>query len=163
VLAAWLWRRGCEVTATELDPFIAGQAEASLRYLGAPVRVLRGAFLAGVAGPLDLVLFNPPYVQSAAGADRGRTERYRSQWDGGPDGTRAIAGFLDAVLAYDGAPTVLLGVNRRHVARPRVEALFASRPALALERVETRALLPVDVYVFSSRKSPIASTSSPEE
>lgn len=154
-------KRGCEVTATELHEPIARQAEESIAHVGAAIEVRRGAFFADVTKELDLVLFNPPYVPTEAGLERGLPEELRTQWDGGPRGTDVLCGLLDAVAARGDSPLVLMGVNGRHVSRELVEPLIQAHPGVELERVDTSAL-GVDVYFFSTKKSPIASASNPQ-
>ena len=154
-------KRGCEVTATEVHESIAVQAELSIAHAGALIELRRGSFFADCAEGLDLVLFNPPYVPTQAGVARGLPEELRTQWDGGENGTSVISGLLDAVAARQDAPRVLMGVNRRHVPREEIEALISAHPGVELEAVEASAL-GVDVYFFSTKKSPMASASSPQ-
>ncbi len=154
-------KRGCEVTATEVHESIAVQAELSIAHAGAAIELRRGPFFADCAEGLDLVLFNPPYVPTQAGVARGLPEELRTQWDGGENGTSVISGLLDAVAARQDAPRVLMGVNRRHVPREEVEALISAHAGVELEAVEASAL-GVDVYFFSTKKSPMASASSPQ-
>ncbi len=168
VLGLWAWReRGARVVCTELDPRALAGAAAAIRANGAPLSLVRASLLAGVAGPFDAAVFNPPYVATAVGAARGLPAAWRSQWDGGPDGARAIRAFLDELAAARRIGTALLGVNRRHVAREHVlfeiDARRAPGAELCFERAWRHPWLPVDVYVFVSRKSPIASESSPLE
>jgi len=161
VLGLYAFKLGCEVVATELDDAVADQAEEAIAMNGAAIELRRGAFFAGHAGALDIVLFNPPYVPADVGRSRGLPLDLRAQWDGGPEGTTVIAGLLDAVALREDAPCVLMGVNRRHVPREKIEALFHDHGELELETVEPSPL-GVDVYVFSTKKSPIASASSPQ-
>jgi len=161
VLGLFASKLGCEVVATEVNGSIATQAEESIARNGAAIEVRRGAFFADHAAALDFVLFNPPYVPTEVGLSRGLPEGLRTQWDGGPEGTSVIVDFLDAVVAREDGPCVLMGVNRRHVPRGKIEALLRSREGVELEAVESSSL-GVDVYVFSTKKSPIASASSPQ-
>jgi len=163
VVALWLWRRlGCEVTATEIAPHVAARARECARLNDAPVRVVEGDLLAGLDGPFDHVLFNPPYVPTATGRARGLPERYRSQWDGGTDGTGALSRFLAAFEREGGGATALLGVNRRHVPRALALERIGQRAGLTLVERLDAPWLPSDVYVLARRKGPSASTSSPE-
>jgi methylase of polypeptide subunit release factors len=161
ILGLAAYKRGCEVTATELHELIASQAELSIAHAGASMEVRRGPFFADCAAGLDLVLFNPPYVPTQVGVARGLPKELRTQWDGGECGTSVISGFLDAVAARQDAPRVLMGVNRRHVPREEVEALISAHSGLELEAVEASSL-GADVYFFSTKKSPMASASSPQ-
>jgi release factor glutamine methyltransferase len=53
---------GARVVATDLSPQAAGLARDNARALGLTVEVVVGDLLEPVAGPLDLVTCNPPYV-----------------------------------------------------------------------------------------------------
>lgn len=164
VLGLWLWRvRGCEVTCTEVDPALVERARESVRLAGAPIRVLQASLFEGLEESFEHVVFNPPYVPTAVGHERGLPERTRSQWDGGPEGTAAIATFLEAFERAGGAAVARMGVNRRHVPRMEVERLCADRAGLTLRAVRPHRWLPVDVYVLVTSQSPSASTSSPLE
>ena len=71
--------------------------------------MLRADLLAGVRGPFDLVLFNPPYLPTAP--DERLDDWLEYALDGGPDGRRTIARFLDglaAVLAPGGRALLLI-------------------------------------------------------
>ncbi len=147
VLALWLSRTlGCLVTSTEINPTIARRARESVQRLGASVDVVEGSFLAGLAGPFDIVLCNPPYVPTPKGEALGPPEHLRSRWDGGPDGSDTLAGFLAAFEAEGGGALGMLGVNRRHVPRERVLELLGHRTGLRLAGVESDPWLPIDVY-----------------
>jgi release factor glutamine methyltransferase len=102
-VAASLARRATRVVALDINP----HAAAAARSLG--VEVIRADLLAGVRGPFDLVLFNPPYLPTDP------TERL-DDWleyalDGGPDGRRTIARFLGElgrILAAGGRALLLI-------------------------------------------------------
>ncbi len=164
VLALWQSRTlGCEVTSTEINPLIARRARESVQRLGASVRVVEGSFLAGLAGPFDVVLCNPPYVPTPTGEALKLPEHLRSRWDGGADGSETLAGFLAAFEREGGAALGLLGVNRRHVPRERVLGLIGNRPGLRLCGVEADAWLPIDVYRLVRSGSPGLGTPGPVE
>lgn len=85
VIAAELSRRA-RVFATEINP----HALASARRLG--VNVVRTDLLSGVAGPCDLVIFNPPYLPTAP-AER-MDDWLECALDGGVTGREVITRFL---------------------------------------------------------------------
>lgn len=96
-IAGELRGTGRSVTATDINPHATGSA----RILG--VEVVRTDLVAGIRGPFDLILFNPPYLPT-------RPSERIDDWleyalDGGVSGREVIARFLaDAgrVLAPDG-------------------------------------------------------------
>jgi len=152
----------CRVTATEIDPRTAESARRAILRNHAPIQVHTTNLLEGIEGPFDLVIFNPPYVPTATGLARKLPGSRRTQWDGGADGTRTIAEFLDALRGRDDIARAMLGVNDRHVPPAVMEGLFADRAELECEEIVVHPWLPNRVYFLVSRKSPIASTSSPE-
>ena len=162
VLALALERAlGCRVLASDVDPRTVERARDNVARNGSALEVRRAALFEGLAGELDFVLFNPPYLPTATGRARAQPEAQRSMWDGGADGTDTIAAFLAAFEGFDTPATALLGVNRLHVPRRRVLPLVSARPGLALREVDARPLLPVDLYVLVRTKSPSTSTSMP--
>jgi release factor glutamine methyltransferase len=100
--------------------------------LGDRAAFLAGDWAAALSGRFDLVLSNPPYIESAGIAglmpEVARHEP-RSALDGGPDGLdayRHLAAILPGLLAPGGAAVIELGAGQR----PAVEALAAGlRPA----------------------------------
>ncbi|MBS7545437.1 peptide chain release factor N(5)-glutamine methyltransferase [Ancylobacter oerskovii] len=98
----------------------ARQARANLVALGLGSRaaVLVGDWAAPLGGGFDLVISNPPYIETAA-IDRlevdVRAHDPHMALDGGPDGLaayRAIAGFLPALLLPGGRAILELGVGQ---------------------------------------------------
>lgn len=163
-IGLWLWRRlDCRVSCTDVDPAIAARAAESVRANGAPIPVACCSLFEGLAGEYDLAVFNPPYVPTETGRRRGLPERYRTQWDGGPDGTRTIRAFLRAFATQELAAAALMGVNRRHVPRKRIAPHLDGAGGFSVEEVWAHPWLPVDVYVLVRTKSPMARTSSPVE
>jgi release factor glutamine methyltransferase len=97
--------------------------------LGGRARFVVADWAAPVAGPFDLVLSNPPYIESAAipglMPDVARHEP-ASALDGGMDGLdayRAIAAALPALLASGGRAVLELGQGQQAA----VEAIAAAR------------------------------------
>lgn len=141
-----IWKTGRLVVSCDVNPEVAERARESIAAAGAHVAVVVSDLFENVEGQFDLVAFNPPYVRSADGESRSLPESTRSQWDGGESGTDVIERFLVAFEEWGGAPSALLGVNRRHVPREKVEACIA-RTNLKLEEVVSRAAS--DVYVLA--------------
>lgn len=149
VIGLSLWRHhGCHVIAADVNPALVRTARDNVTLNGAPVDVVESSFFDGVTGDFDLVTFNPPYVTTGHGDERGLAEEYRIQWDGGPDGTSVIHRFLDAVARHRARPLVLMGVNRWHATPERIDRLFRQHPSLRLAEVIRHRYLPVNVYVF---------------
>jgi release factor glutamine methyltransferase len=136
VSAALLGRAG-SVAATDINP----HAVRAARALG--VETVRTDLMAGVRGPFDLVLFNPPYLPTAP-------EERLDDWleyalDGGPTGRETIERFaadIGRVLAPFGR--ILLLVSSL-TGPEEVRKLFAGLGYIVLlaakERVEGEDLL----------------------
>lgn len=115
LLATWMCRStGRAVDAIELDPARAAAARAS-----APpgVRVRLGDGPRALPGPVDLLVFNPPYLPSASAV----SALPRRVWDGGADGTEVLGRWLEEAAALP-ARRVVFGVGARWV---RVDAVLA--------------------------------------
>ena len=117
VLGEWPQAWGLGV---DLSPEAAALAAGNARRLGLAAR---SAFLAGswaqpLSGRFDLVLCNPPYIES--GALPGLMPEVRLHepsraLDGGPDGLdayRAVLGVLGRLLTPDGAAVLELGAGQ---------------------------------------------------
>jgi release factor glutamine methyltransferase len=136
VSAALLGRAG-SVAATDINP----HAVRAARALG--VETVRTDLMAGVRGPFDLVLFNPPYLPTAP-------EERLDDWleyalDGGPTGRETIERFaadIGRVLAPFGRILLLVSSLtgpeevRKHFAGLGYIVLLAAK-----ERVEGEDLL----------------------
>lgn len=102
-IAAAILETGARVVGTDINP----HAVLAARSCG--VEAVRTDLAAGLAGPFDLVVFNPPYLPTIA-------EDRIDDWleyalDGGPDGRRVIERFvrdLDRVLAPYGRLLLLV-------------------------------------------------------
>ena len=102
-IAAGLVGRAARVVATDVNP----HAAASARARG--VEVVRTDMAAGISGPFDLIIFNPPYLPTSP-------EERIDDWleyalDGGPTGRAVIERFIaDAgrVLAPSGRILLLI-------------------------------------------------------
>lgn len=81
--------RMAEVLATDINP----HAIRAARELGA--EVVRADLFAGICGPFDLVIFNPPYLPTAPDERIGDWLEYAL--DGGPDGRVVITRFIEEV------------------------------------------------------------------
>jgi len=102
-IAASLTGRAARVIALDINPHAVRAAYAR------GVEVVRSDLFAGIRGPFDLVLFNPPYLPTAP-------EERLDDWleyalDGGVDGRQTIARFfagVDPVLASGGRVLLLV-------------------------------------------------------
>jgi release factor glutamine methyltransferase len=114
---------------TDLSPRALAVARGNAHRLG----LARAAFVAcdmalSLRGPFDLIVSNPPYIESdsiAALAPEVRDFEPRLALDGGPDGLagyRMIAATAPCLLAPDGVLVVELGIGQA----ARVAALFTA-------------------------------------
>ncbi len=102
-IAAGIAETGARVTGTDINP----HAVLAARSCG--IETVRTDLAAGLAGPFDLIVFNPPYLPTSP-------EDRIDDWleyalDGGPDGRRVIERFardLGRVLAPYGRVLLLV-------------------------------------------------------
>jgi release factor glutamine methyltransferase len=104
-----------------------------------------GDWLAGIAGPFDLVVSNPPYIESGAIAALAvdvKAHDPHVALDGGADGLAAIRPIiagLDRVLAPDGAAFIEIGAGQAEavaaIAGPKRFAARFHRDLAGIERV----------------------------
>lgn len=102
-IAASLAGRTARMVALDINPHAARAARAP------GVEVVRSDLFAGVRGPFDLVVFNPPYLPT--NPDERLDDWLEYALDGGPDGRRTIARFLtelDRVLSAGGRALLLV-------------------------------------------------------
>jgi len=149
LLGLWLRRsRRCEVTCTEVDARVAVRARECIRRNGAALPVLDSSLLDGLEGAFDVVVFNPPYVPTRVGEERGMPEVLRRRWDGGEDGLVTIRAFLAAFAASGSIERALFGANRWHVPRARLRPLVEALSGVRIEAVDEYSFLAVDVYAL---------------
>lgn len=136
-IAASLGGRAARVVALDLNPYAVKAARAR------GVEVLRTDLFAGVRGPFDLILFNPPYLPTTP--DERMDDWLEYALDGGPDGRRTIARFLAGlalVLAPRGRVLLLVSslTGPGEVARLADAAGLSGRAVLE-RRIEGETLL----------------------
>ena len=117
LLTEWPLATGLAIDRSEAACRVARQNLASLGLAGARGRALVacGNWAAGTGGPYDLIVSNPPYIETAVIAGLGREVRDHDPWaalDGGTDGLacyRAIVAALPRLLAAGGLAILELG------------------------------------------------------
>ncbi|MCP5432890.1 MAG: peptide chain release factor N(5)-glutamine methyltransferase [Alphaproteobacteria bacterium] len=110
-----------EGVGVDIVPAAAALARANAERLGLAdrARFLVADWASALAGPFDLVLANPPYVESAALTSLERQVRDHepgTALDGGPDGLDAYRALLPQVaglLAAEGRLVVEIGVGQK--------------------------------------------------
>jgi release factor glutamine methyltransferase len=101
-------RPDLEVVATELSPGALAVARANTARLGLDVELLEGDLLDPVAGPLDAVVSNPPYVAAGDVLPRDVGHEPREALFGGEDGLDVIRRL---VVAARGVPFLAMEVG----------------------------------------------------
>ncbi|MEA3202760.1 MAG: release factor glutamine methyltransferase [Thermoplasmata archaeon] len=102
-------RAGAQVTATDLNPHAVELLQHNARQNGLRVRAIQTDLLGGVAGPFDVVAFNPPYLPTTP-------QEYipgplNLAFDGGPDGNATVLRFAHQVAALRPPPATVLVVH----------------------------------------------------
>lgn len=134
VLAAMAWP-DVEVDALDIDADALAVAKLNIERhnLTARIRLLQGDGLAGAQGPYDLILCNPPYVNSASMA--ALPAEYRAEPElalaGGSDGMDFIRALLKAApAALNDAGVLVLEIGNE---RENFEAAFPSLEVVWME------------------------------
>ena len=122
-----------EVDAADIsdDALAVARINVDRHKLGSRIRLLKSDLLAAVHGPYDLIVCNPPYVNSASMAKL--PAEYRAEPEialaGGEDGMDLVRRILHDAPAHMSADAVLvleIGHERRHFERafPRAEVAW---------------------------------------
>jgi release factor glutamine methyltransferase len=101
-------RPDLDVVATELSPGALAVARSNAARLGLDVEMLEGDLLDPVAGPLDAVVSNPPYVAAGEVLPRDVGHEPREALFGGDDGLDVIRRLI---AAAHGVPYLALEVG----------------------------------------------------
>ncbi|MGH9476203.1 MAG: peptide chain release factor N(5)-glutamine methyltransferase [Terriglobales bacterium] len=142
-----LERPQARVAATDISAAALAVARANAANLGAPVAFARADLLAGLGGPFDLVVSNPPYVaeaELAALQPEVRAHEPRLALVAGPAGTEIFARLIPqaaAALRPGGWLVLELGYTAAGVVRGllghRWDQVATRRDALGWKRVLT--------------------------
>ncbi len=132
--------------ATDVNPAAVALARENATRNGLPLAVVRTDLMAGLRGPFDVVVFNPPYLE---GRPLSPLER---AWQGGEAGSAVAIRFLQdlpRVLARDGRAYLLLSAAN-------VPAIDLARSAFTARVVALRSLFfeRLDVLELRGRARP---------
>jgi release factor glutamine methyltransferase len=100
---------GAEVTCTDANPHAVALARHNARQNGLRLDAVETDLLAGLAGPFDVVAFNPPYLPTAP--DDYVPGPLNLAFDGGPDGNAVVLRFAAQVAALRTPPRCVLVVH----------------------------------------------------
>jgi release factor glutamine methyltransferase len=103
ILGLFCALRGASMTATDVDETALAHVQKAARTLGVSLKTVLSDLFSNVDGRFDLVLFNPPYLPSAALEDR--------TVDGGKRGVGIMKRFLETLpkhLKAEGSALLLL-------------------------------------------------------
>jgi release factor glutamine methyltransferase len=102
-------RNKAVVTCTDLNPHAVGRTRENARENQLTLEVVQTDLLEGLAGPFDVVAFNPPYLPTAP--DERLPGGLNMAFDGGPDGNATVLRFARQVVALRPKPPVVLVVH----------------------------------------------------
>lgn len=102
-------RAGARVTCTDLNPHAIEVALLNAKGNKLQVHAIEADLLAGLAGPFDIVAFNPPYLPTTP-------QEYvpgplNLAFDGGPDGNATVLRFVAQIGALHPLPRCVLVVH----------------------------------------------------
>lgn len=102
-------KAGCTVTCTDANPHAVALAAHNAKQNGLHVTAVETDLLAGLAGPFDLVAFNPPYLPTDP--DERLPGVINLAFDGGRDGNETVLRFASQLTALRPLPPVILVVH----------------------------------------------------
>lgn len=102
-------RRGAAAWATDLNPRAVELSRRNAESNGLALEVREGDLLAGLAGPFDVVAFNPPYLPT--GPQDVVPGPLNLAFDGGADGNQTVLRFAAEVSALRPLPRLVLVVH----------------------------------------------------
>lgn len=137
--------RCCRAVATDANPVAVRLVRVNARRNRLSLDVVRTHLMAGLHGPFDVVLFNPPYLEGSPRDDLDRA------WQGGREGSEVSLGFLadlGRVLSPRGRAYLLLS-------RANVAARQAAQSGFQVRLVATRKLFFEELEVLElTRRGP---------
>jgi methylase of polypeptide subunit release factors len=153
VIGLALWRAlDAKVLSVDINPTLVELARAAVKLNGDPFEVRKSRFFDSIDDfAFDTVIFNPPYVPTAAAAAIGLPEDRASQWQGGADGLSVADEFLRELAAYPRPVTALMSNNRMLVPRQRFNDFSAGHKGLEIVDVLHHRFIPIDVYTLVQR------------
>lgn len=120
----------CEVVATDISPVAVQTARANVaRLVPGLVEIYQTDLTAGLVGPWDLVVSNPPYLTTEETAQRlglGQWKEPGLALDGGPEGLDLLRRLIDEVVPQL-AKTACLAVEAAEVQMPALSQILADR------------------------------------
>jgi release factor glutamine methyltransferase len=102
-------RAGATATATDLNPHAVELLRHNARENRLKVHAIQTDLLGGVAGPFDVVAFNPPYLPTTPAEYV--PGPLNLAFDGGPDGNATVLRFAAQVAALRPLPATVLVVH----------------------------------------------------
>ena len=102
-------RAGCTVTCTDANPHAVALARHNAKQNGLAVTAVETDLLAGLAGPFDVVAFNPPYLPTDP--DERLPGVINLAFDGGRDGNETVLRFAAQLGALAQRPACVLVVH----------------------------------------------------
>jgi release factor glutamine methyltransferase len=109
IVAIWLAKRGLDVVATDINPHALVLARANARRNGVALEAVGTDMFDGIRGLFDTIVFNPPYLPTAA-EDITDDRWFDASVNGGPDGqmfTRRFLAGLKERLSANGAAYIV--------------------------------------------------------
>ncbi len=153
IIGLSLWKKlKCDVISSDINPELARLTKQNIDWNKAPITVIKSRFFDSITARIDTVVFNPPYVDTTRGINRGLLKQRRSQWDGGNNGIEVIEDFLEAMGSVNYPLTAYLGINYWHVSRERMVSLLKKQKQVSIRDIYRHYILPVDIYTIRNSK-----------
>lgn len=109
VVAMTAARAGAVVTATDANPTAVELCRHNAKQNGLAMTVVETDLLAGLEGPFDLIVFNPPYLPTAE--EDVVQGPLNLAFDGGHDGNETVLRFAAQIASLPSRPAEVLVVH----------------------------------------------------
>jgi release factor glutamine methyltransferase len=122
------------VTATDINPHAIALAKRNADLNGLNVNLINCDLFDGIRGSFDVVIFNPPYLQTEDDREKSK-DWLESAWNGGNTGEKVVLEFLVNVKDFmnpEGKVYILLSMNNKK-AREYIEKYFKSKRLRKME------------------------------
>lgn len=120
--------RVANVTATDINPHAITLAKRNADSSGLSINFINSDLLEGIRGSFDVIIFNPPYLQTEDDRQKGK-DWLESAWDGGNTGEKVVLEFLVSVKDFmnpEAKVYLLLSMNNKR-AREYIGKYFRSK------------------------------------
>ena len=149
VIGLTLWKHlKCNIISSDINPDILSSAQENIDLNCAKIKLVHSNLFENIQDDFDVITFNPPYVPTNEGNRSKLSEKFKSQWDGGLDGTLIVDKFLNEFNELKKSIIAYVGINSKYVSKEIILTLINSKNNLELKKIHEHRFLPIQIYVI---------------